>query len=49
MPDDVQMTETGGQARVETVDVAPVNKKENRALYKKREKIPPETCARRLP
>ncbi|MBO6784578.1 MAG: cytochrome c oxidase accessory protein CcoG [Alphaproteobacteria bacterium] len=36
------MTDTGSRSRVETVDVAPVNKKENRSLYKKREKIYPK-------
>lgn len=36
------MTEVNAQSTVETVDVAPVNKKENRALYKKREKIHPK-------
>ena len=36
------MSEASTNAPVETVDVAPVNKKENRALYKKRVKIYPK-------
>ncbi len=42
MPDEANIAETGTSRQVETVDVAPVNKKENRALYKKREKIHPK-------